>query len=72
MTAIYTPLEEMGRLGLKRVLEKQEEPENGISSHYGIVIPGRLVERGSVKEITVTKTRKQKSGIKNKQEIFKE
>lgn len=47
LTTIAVPTEQMGRAGVKRLLEMKEEKKQGLREIKKVVLPGQLVERGS-------------------------
>jgi GntR family transcriptional regulator of arabinose operon len=47
LTTIQLPLFNMGKAAVDRLMEKQQEQQQGISSHYTKLFPGELVVRGS-------------------------
>jgi DNA-binding LacI/PurR family transcriptional regulator len=47
LTTMHTPLIGMGSAGLARVLQRQEELEGGGGVPQRIVLPGKIMERGS-------------------------
>ena len=51
VTVMDTGLRKMGQLGVKRILEKQEEKERGEETHYRVVLPGKLLLRDSHKAL---------------------
>ena len=51
LTSFHTPLVEMGKTGIKRLMEKLEEAKTGEVSHYRITLPGSIAQRNSHKKL---------------------
>jgi LacI family transcriptional regulator len=51
LTAIGPALPDMGRLGVKRLLERIAEQKSGVDRHYTITLPGTIIERESHRAI---------------------
>jgi LacI family transcriptional regulator len=51
LTTFHTPLVEMGKTGVKRLMEKLEEAKTGEVTHYRTTLPGSIVQRNSHRAI---------------------
>jgi DNA-binding LacI/PurR family transcriptional regulator len=49
LTAVGVSLPDLGRLGVKRLLERLAEEKRGVTRHYTISLPGTIIERESHK-----------------------
>lgn len=53
LTTVHTPLVQMGKTGVKRLLEKMKEQQQGVVTHYRITLPGSMAQRGSHQKTTL-------------------